>query len=89
MYKVSLLNRTFTDGNELVIILPNLTKYFESNEDALKYFAYLIETKNIQGFTPVVEEIFFTQNLDVNELKRQEAIAKLTPDELFLLGLIN
>jgi hypothetical protein len=87
MYKVTLMNRTITDGNELVILIPNLTKYFESSEDANKYFAYLMEFKTIQGFMPNVEKILFTENLDVTQLKRQDAISKLSSEELALLGI--
>ena len=87
MYKVTLMNRTFTEGNELVILIPSLTKYFESNEDANKYFTYLLESKIIQGFMPTVEEILFTKNLDITQIKRQEAMSKLSPEELTLLGI--
>ena len=87
MYKVTLMNRTFTEGSELVILIPNLTKYFESNEDANKYFTYLLEFKIIQGFMPNVEEIVFTENLDITQLKRQDAISKLSSEELALLGI--
>jgi hypothetical protein len=87
MYKVSLINRTVVDNNQLVIIVPELTKYFESMEDAQRYSVYLIETKYTQGFMPDVEQISFTQNLDVTQLKRQDAISKLSPEELALLGI--
>lgn len=87
MYKVSLINRNFIDGNLLVSSVHELTKYFESNEDANKYLTYLIESKNFNGFFPDVEQISLTQDLDIIELKRQDALAKLTEDEKKILGI--
>jgi len=87
MYKVSLTNKTFVDGNQLVVTVQNLTKYFESSIDANKYSMYLIEAKNIQNFMPDVEYFELTQDLDVSELKKQDALNKLSPEEKILLGL--
>lgn len=87
MYKVSLTSKTFVDGNQLMVTVQNLTKYFESSEDANKYSAYLIETKSIQSFTPDVEYFELTQDLDVVELKKEDALSKLSPEEKTLLGL--
>ena len=87
MYKVSLTNKTFVDGNQLTVIVQNLTKYFESSEDANKYSAYLIEAKSIQNFMPDVEYFELTQDLDVAELKKEDALNKLSPVEKTLLGL--
>lgn len=87
MYKVSLTNKTFVDNNQLMVTVQNLTKYFESSEDANKYSAYLIETKSIQNFMPDVEYFELTQDLDISELKKQDALSKLSPEEKTLLGL--
>ena len=87
MYKVSLTSKTFMDDNQLTVTVQNLTKYFESFEDASNYSVYLIETKNIQGFTSDVECFELTQDLDVVELKKEDALSKLSPEEKILLGL--
>jgi hypothetical protein len=87
MYKVSLTKKTIVDGDQLTVTVQNLTKYFESFEDANKYLAYLIEAKNIQSFMPEVEYFELTQNLDVDEIKKEDALSKLSPEEKTLLGL--
>lgn len=87
MYKVSLINRTIMNNNSLIVVIPEHTKYFELNEDASKYSAYLIETKNIEGFMPDIEYFELTQNLDISELKRNDALSKLTEEERRILGI--
>lgn len=72
----------------LHVTIQEYVKYFTSNEEANKYIAYLIETKNIIGFVPEIEYFEFTENLDIAELKKQDALSKLTEEEKRLLGII-
>lgn len=87
MYRVSLINKINQDGLLLHVTIQEYVKYFTSNEEANMYIAYLIETKNIVGFVPEVEYFEFTENIDITELKKQDALSKLTEEERRILGI--
>lgn len=74
------------DGQALRIYDDATEKYFDSmeNEDAKSYSTYLIQ----KGLNIDVSEIkILTEGeLDVNELYKVDALAKLTPEERAALG---
>ena len=61
-------------------------KAFDVYEDAVLYAAYLSEKLGI-GVDVYEKTTIPAGGLDIDELKRQDALDKLTPEEKALLGL--
>ena len=75
-----------SDGNQTIRIYDDSTeKSFDTYDDAIAYSAYL-STKSL---TIDVYEVktYASGELDIEALKRQDALDKLTPEEKALLGL--
>ena len=75
--------------NEASLYPEASVRYFADNEIASQYYSYLQEKVNtIQGNTyqPYWYEIEVTENFDKTDAQRNDALAKLTPQEKQLLG---
>lgn len=81
------------EGNNLIRIYDDSTeKSFESKSDADEYFGYLnqnnVSAKKVNTGVDIYEKKVYLQGeLDVNELKRQDALDKLTQEEKQLLNI--
>lgn len=87
MYTVIAYNEAM-QGNALIRVYEDSTeKGFESQEDASEYFNYL-SAKNLNSGVDMYEKkIYVAGELDVTELKRQDALNKLTQEDKDLLGI--
>lgn len=86
-YKEALDNTT----NSVIRIYSDSTeKSFQDVDDANKYGAYLSSKKDKSevGYVDIYEKQVYSQGeLDLDELKRQDALDKLTQEEKQLLNL--
>jgi hypothetical protein len=74
------------DGNNSVRIYDDSTeKSFDVYDDAMAYSAYL-SNKGLQSDVYEVKT-YASGELDIDELKRQDALSKLTEEEKKLLGI--
>lgn len=75
---------------KLPIFLQETVRMFEDIEDANSYQTYLRESGRCpEGWGVLITElpVIPTGALDVTELKRQDALSKLSPEEKALLNL--
>lgn len=74
------------DGEQKRIYLDSTEKYFDSleNQDSKDYIEYLIKKGMNIDVSPIT--VLAEGDLDVNELYKADALAKLTPEERALLG---
>lgn len=74
------------DGEQKRIYLDSTEKYFDSfeNQDSKDYIEYLIKKGMNVDVSPIT--ILVEGDLDVTELYKEDALAKLTPEERALLG---
>lgn len=87
MYTVIAYNEVM-QGNALIRIYNDSTeKGFEVKEDASEYFNYL-SAKGLDSGVDMYEKLVYSSGeLDINELKKQDALNKLTEEEKQLLGI--
>lgn len=79
--------RDAMENNTAVRLYDDTTeKAFDVYEDAVAYAAYLNEKLGI-GVDVYEKTTIPAGGLDIDELKRQDALDKLTPEEKALLGL--
>jgi hypothetical protein len=75
-----------SDGNQTIRIYDDSTeKSFDTYDDAIAYSAYL-STKSL-AIDVYEVKTYASGELDIEALKRQDALDKLTPEEKALLGL--
>jgi len=74
--------------NEILVRIYNdsTEKHFQDLKDAEAYHQYLINKLNSLVDLYIVEDLTPGQ-IDIDELKRQDALAKLTDEEKQLLGI--
>ena len=79
--------REVIENNTVVRLYDDSTeKAFDVYEDAVAYAAYLNQKLSI-GVDVYEKTTIPVGGLDIDELKRQDALDKLTPEEKALLGL--
>jgi hypothetical protein len=79
--------REVIENNTVVRLYDDPTeKAFDVYEDAVAYAAYLAEKLGV-GVDVYEKTTIPAGGLDIDELKRQDALDKLTPEEKALLGL--
>lgn len=85
-YKEALENNSF-----IRIYDDSTEKTFESQDDASAYAAYLAGVNSQKGINTAVDmyqkDVYAPGELDIEELKKQDALNKLTLEEKELLGL--
>lgn len=85
-YKEALENNSF-----IRIYDDSTEKTFESQNDALAYASYLAGVNAQKGPNTAVDmyekDVYTPGELDIEELKKQDALNKLTDEEKELLGL--
>lgn len=81
------------DGQQLVRVYDDSTeKSFESKENADAYSAYLYNSNVLYkakntGVDMYEKQVYSLGQLDIDELKKQDALNKLTEEEKQLLGI--
>lgn len=80
------------EGNAFIRIYDDSTeKTFELQDDASAYAAYLAGVNSQKGPNTAVDiyqkDVYGPGELDIEELKKQDALNKLTAEEKALLGI--